>query len=72
MTINELIKVLRAEVKNNPAVGKLPVHMFSDAEGNDMHELEQVAYDGDDETADHGLGVSALLLIPKHGSIGDW
>lgn len=60
MTVAQLIRELQAFVRDDPACKKLPVHLFSDPEGNAERGVYRVTLAGNDPTS----GADCLLIIP--------
>lgn len=70
ITARELLDTLKQIAQENPDQMELPVHMYSDAEGNDCHALQDVGLDVDD--LQEGSPVVAIVLVPEHGSVEGW
>ena len=68
MTVQELRDLLDEAIRQEPSVADLPVHMYSDAEGNQIHRLHQVGIDA----AGMDSPPLAVLMIPDDANLGGW
>lgn len=65
MKVREFIKELQTAVKADKSIGDFPVYMFSDAEGNGVHGLHDIALYSEGP----GEPIEALLLVPNDENV---
>lgn len=64
-----LMSALGDVIKRNPTVAGLPVYVFGDAEGNQIHALEEIGLESQDTANPREDTGDFVLLVPGHEAL---